>query len=123
MKLRSVDTKRLLEICPRLESRLSDEFNHRLWKLMQVAADQTHLSMEPWYSCLDPNLPNFQPLEEDSGSDLYEKQGGSYVKTPSKSEIRERMMKEGGGILTKVLSLLQTSIDEKKAKGETLLLN
>ena len=123
MKLRSKDFERLIEVCRGLEDRLSGQFDDMLWKLMQNAADKTHLSMEPWYSCLDPNLPNFEPQEEDdSGGDLFECQGGFYVKTPSKSDIREQKMKESSGVLTKFLSIFQTSVDEKKAKGETLLL-
>ena len=124
MKLRSVDTERLLEICPGLDSRLSGEFDDMLWKLMQNAADKTHLSMEPWYSCLDPNLPNFQPvLEEEVGDNLYQFQGGSYVKAPSKGAIYEQKMKEDGGFMAKLFSFFETSVDEKRAKGETLMLN
>ncbi len=122
MKLRSVDIQRLLEICPGLENRLSGQFDDMLWELMQNAAENTQLSIEPKFSCLIPNLPNFHPLEEDKDGDLYEIKGGDYVKTPRKSEIREQQMKEGSGILTSFFSFFQTSVDEKKAKGETYLL-
>ena len=87
------DTKmlRLLEICPGLESRLAVQFDDMLWDLMQNAARQTYLSMKPWYSCLNPNLPNFHPQEdEDESSDLFESRDGSYVKTPSKREVNQQ---------------------------------
>ena len=117
MKLRSVNTDRLIEICPGLENRLTDRFDDMVWQLMKHAADNMHLGMEPWYSCLDPNLPNFHPIEEDDDADLYEYAGGSYVKTPSKSELREQKMKEEG-VLSKVLSMFTSYVDDKKAKGK-----
>ena len=118
MKQQSVDTDRLLEICPGLDNRLSDKFDDMLWLLMQHAADSLHLSLEPWYSCLDPNLPNFHPIEEDQGNELYEESGdGSFVKTPSKKELREQKINEEG-VLSKFLSFFQSSVDDKKAKGE-----
>lgn len=46
MRQRSVDTNRLLEICPGLENRISGSFDEMLWLLMQKAADKTHLSLE-----------------------------------------------------------------------------
>jgi hypothetical protein len=116
MKLRSVDTNRLLEICPGLENRLAGQFDDMLWKLMQNAADKTHLSMEPWYSCLDPTLPGYHPANEDNDGDFYEFKDGEYVKTPSKGQHREQMNKENGGLVARILSLFETSVDEKKAK-------
>ena len=87
---------------------------------MQNAADKTHLSMEPWYSCLDPTLTGYHPVDEDN-DELYEFKDGEYVKTLSKGQRREQMNKEGGGIMAKFLSYFETSVDEKKAKGETLV--
>ena len=121
MKLRSVDIQRLLEICPGLENRLSGQFDDMLWELMQCGAENIHLCLEPKFSCLVPNLPNFHPLEEDEGGDLYELKGDTYVKTPRKSETREEKMKEGSSYMTKFFSYFQTSVDETKAKGETFL--
>jgi hypothetical protein len=83
---------------------------------MQNAADKTHLSMEPWYSCLDPTLPGYHPANEDNDVDFYEYKDGDYVKTPSKGQHREQMNKENGGLVAKMLSLFVTSVDEKKAK-------
>ncbi|KAL7554148.1 hypothetical protein ACHAWF_018970 [Thalassiosira exigua] len=116
MKQRSVDTNRLLEICPGLENAITDRFDDMLWLLMQNAADNTHLSLEPWWSCLDPNLPNFCPFEEDEKSDLYEINSidGSYVKTPSKSELREKKAKDG--LMSSFFSVFHSTVDDKRAK-------
>jgi hypothetical protein len=89
---------------------------------MKTAADKTHLSLEPWYSSLDPTLAGFHPVEDDQEGDLFEEASdGSYVKAPSKSELREQKMKEDG-IWNKVFSMFSatSSIDDKKAKGENI---
>ena len=108
-KLRSVDNARLLEICSGLEHRLVDEFDEQLWLLLETAADKTHLSLEPMFSILNPQLPNFHPVcdedeEEDEDDDLG-------IKTPSKK-------KKDVGVINKLFSWL--TVDDKKAKGETV---
>ena len=122
MKRRSIDAVRLLEICPRIDSCLTEKFDDMLWLLMKNAADKTHLSLEPWYSSLDPALAGFHPVEDDQEGDLFEETSdGSYVKAPSKSELREQKMKEDG-IWNKLFSVVSatSSIDDKKAKGENI---
>jgi len=126
MKMRSVEAGRLLGICPGLENILSGHFDDMLWMLMQNAAEKTHVSMEPWYSTLDPNLPGFHPLEDDKDDDreLYVRNvHGQYVQTLKKSELREQKLKEAtGGWLSRMMpSFLASTVDEKKAKGEHLL--
>lgn len=115
-KLRSIENARSLEICHGLENQLFKEFDDMLWKLMTNAADKTHVSLEPMFSILDPNLPGFHPLEEDE-DDLYKMQNGSYVKTPSKKEMREAT--DGGGFISKLLNRMSSGVDEEKAKGES----
>lgn len=96
----------MLEICSGLEHRLVDEFDEQLWLLLETAADKTHLSLEPMFSILNPQLPNFHPVcDEDEECDEYE------VKTPSKKE-------EAGSVISRLLSWI--SVDDKKAKGETV---
>ena len=108
---RCVDSNRLLEVCPGLERRLTDEFDERLWMLMETAADKTHLSLEPMFSILNPNLPYFHPVEDEEDKDLYEMSpDGVYVKTPGKSENSI----EETGLVSRLLSLF--SVDDKKAK-------
>ena len=115
VKQRSVDGNRLLEICPGLENHLTDKFDEMVWTLMTNAADKTHVSLEPWYSCLKTNLPNFHPTEEDTDDeDTFRIHGGEYVKTPCKSEIREQQMREG--VVSKLTSFFQCSIDDGEAK-------
>lgn len=88
---------------------------------MSNAADKTHVSLEPMFSILNPSLPGFRPLEEDDDCDRYElSSDGSYVKTPSKSELREQEMTKSGGIWNKMLCLFSNEVDEQKAKGEIL---
>ena len=105
------ETSRLIEICPGLEQRLIDEFDERLWDLLEVAADKTHLSLEPMFSILNPTLPNFNPVEEDDEGDLEMSSDGSYAKTP-----RKIALEESGGFLGKLLSWI--TVDDNKAKGE-----
>ena len=58
---------------------------------------------EPWFSCLKTTLPGFQPIEDSSEEDLFRQSSdGSYVKTPSKQELRKEQMQE---------SLLNTCIN------------
>jgi hypothetical protein len=78
-------------------SKLRCKTCHTKTPIPSNAADQTHSSLEIWYSCLDPNLPGFHPAEEDDDEDgdLYQKGiDGNYVKTPSKREIREMNAKD-----------------------------
>jgi hypothetical protein len=44
-----------------VEKHLVSEFDHMLWTLMEYVASQTHCSLEPMYSTVDPNLPTFHP--------------------------------------------------------------
>jgi len=60
------ETKHLFDICPGMESFVSLKFDDMVWALMESAAANTHLAIEPYYSCLDPNLPNFRPPEHDT---------------------------------------------------------
>ena len=60
------ETKHLFDICPGMESFVTNKFDDMVWALMETAAATTHLAIEPYYSCLDPNLPNFRPPEQDS---------------------------------------------------------
>jgi hypothetical protein len=93
---RDPDTSQLFKNCPLIKNHLNNKFDEMIWELMSNAADQTHSSLEPWYSCLDPNLPGFHPAEEDDeDGELYQKGiDGEYVKTPSKREIREMNVKD-----------------------------
>mmetsp|Transcript_3279 Transcript_3279/g.8360 ORF Transcript_3279/g.8360 Transcript_3279/m.8360 type:complete len:817 (-) Transcript_3279:296-2746(-) len=115
-KRRSNENAMVLDICPGLEQRVVDEFDGMLWMLMENAARNTHVSLEPMFSILNPCLPGFVPIdEEEEEEDHYTLSGGSYVKTPSKSEIREEKM--SNGVFSKLASFIQNlSIDERQAK-------
>ncbi len=63
------ETKHLFEICPGMESFVTNQFDDMVWSLMETAADSIHLAIEPYYSCLDPNLPNFRPPEPEGNED------------------------------------------------------
>ena len=63
------ETKHLFDICPSMESFVTNKFDDMVWALMENAAATTHLAIEPYYSCLDPNLPNFRPPEQDSDNE------------------------------------------------------
>jgi hypothetical protein len=54
------------KLLPRtVEGYLNQHFDDVLWKLMKNAADKTHLSLEPMYSTVNPNLPTFHPTDLD----------------------------------------------------------
>ncbi len=124
--MRSVDTSRIIEICPGLENCLAAKFDDMLWIMMQNAAEKTHVAMDPWYSCLDPSLPGFQPRTGDHDECEPE---GHCIMDPSGKRIqvdynaREGVFKakEGAGWMSSVLpslsSFLGKSVDERKAKG------
>ena len=58
------------KLLPRpVEGYLRQHFDEVLWKLMENAAEKTHLSLEPMYSTVNPNLPTFQPTNLDEGMD------------------------------------------------------
>jgi hypothetical protein len=97
MAYRDTNTSQLLKNCPFLKNHLKNTFDEMIWDIMNNAANKTHLSLEPWYSCLDPSIPGFHPNEEEESDDeeLYQRESdGSFVKTPSKREIRENELKE-----------------------------
>lgn len=99
MTYRDANTSQLLKSCPLLKTHLKNTFDDMIWDIMNNAAERTHLSLEPWYSCLDPTIPGFHPTEEEEEDnnepDLYQlSSDGSYVKTPSKREVRDNKLKE-----------------------------
>jgi hypothetical protein len=58
------------QLLPRgVESYLTQHFDDILWNLMQNAAEKTHLSLEPMYSTVNPNLPTFHPTAFDETED------------------------------------------------------
>ena len=77
-----------------VESHLVRMFDDMLWELMVNAAEKSHLSLEPMYSSLDPTLPTFLPLDEDTSdairTDIHYQ---SLIKeTPSKKEVKVQEM-------------------------------
>jgi hypothetical protein len=54
------------KLLPRgVENYLTQHFDDFLWELMKTAAEMTHLSLEPMYSTVNPNLPTFQARDLD----------------------------------------------------------
>ena len=79
-----------------IENYLVKDFDEMLWKLMEKASEQTHSSMEPMYSTVNPNLPTFisNRMQEDDEKDLYEMKDGNFVKRPKSAETEEIGMVE-----------------------------
>ncbi|GKY90499.1 hypothetical protein MPSEU_000023600 [Mayamaea pseudoterrestris] len=44
-----------------VEKYLKSEFDKMLWALMKLSADRIHCAVEPMYSSINPNLPNYHP--------------------------------------------------------------
>lgn len=65
------------KLLPRgVERYLAQHFDDVLWELMKNAAEKTHLSLEPMYSTVNPNLPTFHPTDlDDSVDDEKAKEG------------------------------------------------
>jgi Dynamin family len=70
----------IFQLLPRnVESHLNQHFDKILWKLMENAAEKTHLALEPMYSTVNPNLPTFQPTDLEENMDE-EKAKESFMK-------------------------------------------
>ncbi|KAL3942316.1 MAG: hypothetical protein SGARI_000308 [Bacillariaceae sp.] len=81
------DTFKLL---PRgIENYLTQRFEDFLWELMRKAAEMTHLSLEPMYSTVNPNLPTFQArdLEDNLDDDSALEKLMDRVKTKFKAMV------------------------------------
>lgn len=58
-----------------VEKQMITQYEEMLWGLMEKAAEATHLSLEPMFSTIDPNLPTFNTqkiggvVEEDTTED------------------------------------------------------
>lgn len=75
------ETKHLFDICPGVENFVTNKFDDMVWTLLETAAASAHLAIEPYYSCLDPNLPNFRPPEcSDEDEDMTEVTTESFVR-------------------------------------------
>jgi len=57
------------QLPPAVEKHLVAEFDCMLWELMRNAAEQTHRSLEPMYSTVDPNLPTFYATKWDDDAE------------------------------------------------------
>jgi hypothetical protein len=74
-----------------VEKYLIMQFESMLWDLMQEASDQTHSSLEPTYSTIDPRrLPNFRceyrnPID-DNDETRYVCRNGAYETVPMANE-------------------------------------
>ena len=57
-----------------VERYLIEKFETMLWELMQDVASETHCSLEPMYSSIDPNLPTFHAKKfgEENDEELQE---------------------------------------------------
>lgn len=117
VKCNSFNANSLIELCPEMEDHLAVKFDDMLWSLMEHAANNTHLALEPWYSCLNPNLPSFHPIDDEGDeSEHYKMIGSDYVRVPRKSELREQIMKEKDTLFSKFTSMFKTTLDDSKIK-------
>jgi hypothetical protein len=72
-----------------VEKYLITQFESMLWDLMQEASDQTHNSLEPMYSTIDPTLPNFREYRnpvDDNDETRYVCRNGAYETVPTPNE-------------------------------------
>eukprot|EP00977_Amphora_coffeiformis_P000076 scaffold19_cov169-Amphora_coffeaeformis.AAC.1 len=52
-----------------VEKQMIAQYEEMLWGLMEKAAEATHLSLEPMFSTIDPNLPTFNTQQHSGGSE------------------------------------------------------
>eukprot|EP00979_Chaetoceros_neogracilis_P011309 scaffold2751_cov154-Chaetoceros_neogracile.AAC.3 len=100
---------------PAVESHLKHEFDEMLWNLMVNSATKSHVSLEPMYSSLNPNLPTFHPdhLENGNGRDetyTLDENTKEYEVTPSKKEMYQNKM------VGRIKELCASIVDGSKAK-------
>lgn len=55
-----------------VEKQMIAQYEEMLWGLMENAAGATHLSLEPMFSTIDPNLPTFDQVDRDEEEDITE---------------------------------------------------
>eukprot|EP00923_Selenidium_pygospionis_P053396 GHVN01092496.1.p1 GENE.GHVN01092496.1~~GHVN01092496.1.p1 ORF type:complete len:876 (-),score=178.78 GHVN01092496.1:187-2814(-) len=84
-----------------IEKFLTADFDKMLWTLMETASQQTHTSMEPMYSTVDPTIPTFLSLrpEENEGLEEASDQKDGWFKKAmclvfSSGEAAKKQMKE-----------------------------
>jgi Dynamin family len=82
-----------------VERHLSTHFDDMLWDLLSCASKQTHSSLEPMFSTVDPNLPTFHAEKLDDNDDderdkrvYYVKDGDSFVHAPDRREVEKEGM-------------------------------
>lgn len=85
------DMKHLFDICPGMENFVTNKFDDMVWALMENAAATTHLAIEPYYSCLDPNIPNFRPPENDTDDEGEEIDLNESIVSKLTSMFRKKM--------------------------------
>jgi len=85
------ETKHLFDICPGIESIVTNKFDDMVWELSKQAAGAIHLSIEPFYSSLDPNLPNFRPPERDTDEEDEEVDLKESILSKLKSFCRKKL--------------------------------
>ncbi|KAL7565231.1 hypothetical protein ACA910_016568 [Epithemia clementina (nom. ined.)] len=73
-----------------IEKFLAAEYDDMLWTLLEKVAAETHSSLEPMYSTIDPTLPTFHPnkLEKKPDTERYyiRNEQGQYVKAPQTTD-------------------------------------
>ena len=79
-----------------VERFLTSEFDAMLWNLMQEASDQTHGSLEPMYSTIDPNLPTFRSTStwKMDKEPKYVLRDGKYIIVSNNNEDQKETLKD-----------------------------
>ena len=75
-----------------VEKHLKAEYDKMLWELMKVSAERIHCAVEPMYSTINPNLPNYHPCSHlrDGGDPRYRiNEYGDYEVVRTKKEEME----------------------------------
>lgn len=84
------------------------QFDSMLWDLMSSAAQQTHHSLEPMYSTVDPNLPTFHSAKWDDDDDdepKFVRRNGAYVEiTKTKDSTAESLAASMTSRMTTILA-------------------
>jgi hypothetical protein len=89
-----------------VEKHLKLQFDDMLWKLMKLSAERIHCAVEPMYSTINPNLPNFHPStskEEEESQTYRVDEHGAYHPLPSQKEQAEATLKDW--VISKVQAL------------------
>ena len=94
-----------------IEKFLAAEYDDMLWTLLEQVSKETHSSLEPMYSTIDPTLPTFHPdkLEKGPESELFRRNDEGKFERASKVASDQHYASMIDSLKNKLASLVSTN--------------